>query len=329
MRALAGLTWRYGIPVSSETAEAERLFTNAWRLFRDEYPDEDGTKAGLALRFREQSKVRPCPIHFLGLWDTVKSYGGFAPVMLPHLRHNPSVTIVRHALALDERRAWFDATTWGALDSDKKPDAAMSRLDESTLEAITDTRCRRGVVLGFHADVGGGGENAATSDIALRWMLGEAANAGLKLNAMGRDLLARTCASDVPSPEDSRTAFWKCIEWIPRRAIDNSGRWPRRYCAARGPAPRVPLDHPRDKRVLFHESVPERRRPVHIPEGVTLEPAPTSRTITGAIRCVPPGGSLNTTRLFNRTSSEVLPARTPRSRCPPRSPRTGGHRLDS
>jgi len=278
VRALAGLTWRYGIPASGGAADADRLFTRAWHLFRDEYPDEDGTKTGLALRFREQSKVRECPIHFLGLWDTVKSYGGLRPVMLPHLRHNPSVAIVRHALALDERRGWFDVTTWGALDSDSQPDAAMSRLDESTLAAIRTQDVAEVWFSGCHADVGGGAGNVRTSDIALRWMLGEAADAGLKLNAMGRDFLATPRTSEVPAMNDSHTAFWRGIEWIPRRAIDNGGRWPRRFWATRGPAARTPLVHPRGQRVLFHESVAEPQRLGRVPEGVTLEPASTLRT---------------------------------------------------
>ena len=39
----------------------------------------------------EYGPLRDCPIHFLGIWDTVKSYGGFRPIILPHLRHNPIV----------------------------------------------------------------------------------------------------------------------------------------------------------------------------------------------------------------------------------------------
>ncbi len=42
----------------------------------------------------------------------MKSYGGLTPAILPHLRHNPDVSHVRHALAIDERRAWFKPTTW-------------------------------------------------------------------------------------------------------------------------------------------------------------------------------------------------------------------------
>jgi len=275
VRALAGLTWRYGIPATKDAAEAKRLFTSAWRLFRDEYPDEDGVKAGVALRFWKESKVRSCPIHFLGLWDTVKSYGGLLPVMLPHLRHNPSVAMVRHALALDERRGWFDVTTWGALDSDRAPRAAMSRLDESTLAAISTQDVVEIWFSGCHADVGGGAGNVDTSDIALRWMIGEAASAGLALNAAGRSFLATPRAPEVPTVDDSHTAFWRAIECIPRRAIDNGGRWPRRYWAKRGAAPRMPLAHTRGKKVLVHESVTELGRLGPIPDGVTLELTPT------------------------------------------------------
>ena len=278
VRALAGLTWRYGIPASRGAAEADRLFTRAWRLFRDEYPDEDGTKAGLALRFREQSKVRACPIHFLGLWDTVKSYGGLRPVMLPHLRHNPSVAIVRHALALDERRGWFDVTTWGALDSDSQPDAAMSRLDEATLAAIRTQDVAEVWFSGCHADVGGGAGNVRTSDIALRWMLGEAADAGLKLNAMGRGFLATPRTSEVPAHERLAHGLLEGHrvdsapgdrQWRPVAAEVLGDAW---TCA------RTPLIHPRGKRVLFHESVAEPQRLGRVPEGVTLEPASTLRT---------------------------------------------------
>jgi uncharacterized protein (DUF2235 family) len=94
----------------------------------------------LALR-REH---RPCPVHFLGLWDTVKSYGGLDPAILPHLRHNPIVAHVRHALALDERRAWFKPTTWGRLDSDLH--AAMTRLAPEDAETIRHPGCLRDLV---------------------------------------------------------------------------------------------------------------------------------------------------------------------------------------
>jgi uncharacterized protein (DUF2235 family) len=278
VRALGGLMWRYGIPADGGAAAAEERFGKVWPLFCDEFPDEDGRNALQASQLREQPNVRACPIHFLGLWDTVKSYGGLCPVMLPHLRHNPSVAKVRHALALDERRGWFEATTWGWLDSDRTQNAAMSRLEERDLEAITRQDVAEVWFSGCHSDVGGGGGNEHTSDIALRWMLGEAANEGLALNANGRIFLGMPLLGEKPVPYDSHTTFWKWIERLPRRAIDNCGRWPRKYCAPFGAAPRTPLAHPRDRKVLVHESVPDVRRLGQV-DGVMVELASTLRTV--------------------------------------------------
>lgn len=162
VRALAGLLHRCHLPHSVD-ADFDARFARAWDLYR---PIHEDTAATAALR-RDH---RPCGVHFLGLWDTVKSYGGLRPVLLPHLRHNPDVAHVRHALALDERRAWFKETTWGRLDLDR--DNAMTRvapgaLDHQDIAEVWFTGC--------HGDVGGGGARTDTASIALRWMLGEAA----------------------------------------------------------------------------------------------------------------------------------------------------------
>ena len=231
VRVLAAITWRYGVCASRDAARAGDLFDRAWPLFRKEFPDDDGIKARLASSFREETVC--CPIHFLGLWDTVKSYGGFRPVMLPHLRHNPSVTTVRHALAIDERRGWFDATSWGWLDSDRKDCAAASRLATEDKALIKTRNVVEVWFTGCHSDIGGGGRSDRTSDIALRWMIGEAANAGLRLNALGECFLAIPAACESPTIEDSRTAFWRGIDSLPRLAINNEGRWPHRFWAAR------------------------------------------------------------------------------------------------
>ena len=54
------------------------------------------------------------PIHFLGLWDTVSSVGwAWAPEHFQFTMNNPGVEIVRHAVALDERRVYFVQNLWG------------------------------------------------------------------------------------------------------------------------------------------------------------------------------------------------------------------------
>ena len=278
VRALAGLTWRYGLPATRDTARAATLYGKAWPLFVNEFPDDDGAKAKKALRFFEEHDQRRCPIHFLGLWDTVKSYGGLLPRMLPHLRHNPSVATVRHALALDERRGWFEATTWGWLDSDRETGTAISRLAPRDIESIEKQDVIEVWFSGCHADVGGGGRSDRSSAIALRWMLGEAQRAGLKLNTSGRCFLATSRECERPECEDSRTRPWKVIEQFPRLAIDNGGRWPRRFLAQRGASPRRPLDSVRGKIVRHHESVTDLSRFGTVPRDVELKPHPTLRS---------------------------------------------------
>ena len=277
VRTLAALTWRYGLPQSNDEETARTRFMRAWRLYTREFPDEDGAKRKKAQEFFGDGG-RPCPIRFLGLWDTVKSYGGLRPRMLPHLRHNTAVDTVRHALSLDEQRAWFELTTWGWLDSDRLKCAAQSRLTESEQQALAHQNVVEVWFDGCHSDVGGGGRSDRSSSIALRWMLGEARQAGLKLNGFGQAFQAISSACETPGIEDSRSTGWKAIDLVPRLAITNAGKWPARFLARPGASPRRPLDAIRGKTIWYHESVKDLSRFGKIPEGVALLPRPTLRT---------------------------------------------------
>jgi uncharacterized protein (DUF2235 family) len=280
VRALAGLTWRYGLPAAGDAARAGIRFAEAWPLFVNEFPDRAGINANKARQFYKDHSQRPCPVHFLGLWDTVKSYGGLAPVMLPHLRHNPSVATVRHALALDERRGWFEITTWGWLDSDQdRATAAASRLTASDATAINEQDVVEVWFAGCHSDVGGGRGSERSSPIALRWMLGEAAQARLQLNSVGERFLAVRAEHEHAQPTNSRTMAWQAIERMQRRAIDNSGPWPMTYVAEKGASPRRPEHSVRRKTIWYHESVRDLSRFKNVPDGVTLKPRHTIRTI--------------------------------------------------
>ena len=282
VRALAGLTWRYGIPSIQNRHRAANLFEQAWPMFFHEYPDECGLNAKRARKFYELQGQRECPVHFMGLWDTVKSYGGLSPVMLPHLRHNPAVKTVRHALALNERRAWFEVTTWGWLDSDREPGAASSRLSAADIEAIRQQDTVEVWFSGCHSDIGGGvcrcGTMDPTAEVALRWMLGEAKQKGLRLNAAGLDVLAMPRCQERPRPRESHNLLWRLIELKQRRAITNAGRWPETLIAPRGASPRQPLQSVRDKTIWYHESVDDVSQFGTIPADVTLKPYSTERT---------------------------------------------------
>jgi uncharacterized protein (DUF2235 family) len=98
---------------------------------------------------------RDCPIHFVGVWDTVSSIGWVSPIVLP----NPSIKTGRHAVSLDERRCFFDVTLWD------KPDPHQD------IKQVWFT--------GVHSDVGGSYPEAQSglSQLALEWRLVEAMEA--------------------------------------------------------------------------------------------------------------------------------------------------------
>ncbi len=135
--------------------------------------------AALALHFanvvakkgvRDKNGKRIIPeIRFLGLWDTVASFGIPIDFILPFQEINlgfkltvPSnVRKCFHALALNERRQSFDVT----------------RLDE----AREDDRIRELWFRGVHSDVGGGNGNTGLSSISLSWMFENAIESGLPI----------------------------------------------------------------------------------------------------------------------------------------------------
>src|SRR5262249_17837969 len=108
---------------------------------------------------------RACPVHFLGLWDTVSSVGWvFDPFTLAFTANNDSVRIVRHAISIDERRAFFRQNLWGE----------GLILPDGTAQDVKQVW-----FAGCHSDVGGSypERESGLSQIALEWMADEAVRA--------------------------------------------------------------------------------------------------------------------------------------------------------
>ena len=62
----------------------------------------------LADDFKSTFSTRDCKPWFVGLWDTVSSIGWYEnPLRLPYSANNPDIEIGRHAVSIDERRAFF------------------------------------------------------------------------------------------------------------------------------------------------------------------------------------------------------------------------------
>lgn len=127
--------------------------------------------SALALHFANQVDKLPGspPIRFLGLWDTVPSFG-VASIDLNigwDLDLPDNVLKCYHSLALDERRQSFH----------------LHRLDAAVEDADQEGRLFEVWFRGIHSDVGGGNRNTGLSSVAMAWMLNKAINCGLPIKA--------------------------------------------------------------------------------------------------------------------------------------------------
>jgi uncharacterized protein (DUF2235 family) len=208
-RAVAGMLYKVGLLTQGN----EELIPFAWDIFKRE---DDRT---LADGFRK-TFCRPVQVHFLGLWDTVSSVGwAWAPKHFQFTQNNPGVNIVRHAVALDERRAYFVQNLWG-----NQPPTDIEQV----------------WFPGVHCDIGGGyAENeSGLSAIALKWMVGQAETAGLFINQQmkatvlpQRDVSGATyVAPCVGGPlHESLKGWWWLAEFIPKRYRDPSANFATRW----------------------------------------------------------------------------------------------------
>lgn len=279
-RAVAGLLQRCGLPTADKANDPIHL-ARCWELFdppdphnavgeqtrlsREKQEEPDFTEE--VAQFRSSTGQQAVSIHFLGLWDTVKSYGTIVPVLLPLLRHNPAVRTVRHAMALDERKGWFDATTWGGLDSDKRDGGPFSRLDECVIHRLGQQCIEEVWFQGGHSSLGSGeaDDDLPNPNPALSWMLSEAILCGLRVNdeGVGCLVLHQTLGDTRPVQFKSDYLPLGLLDFFPRCTIDNGGIWPDRTCLwFRGAAPRDPAKSARSGKVRVHDTV------THLPRAV-------------------------------------------------------------
>jgi uncharacterized protein (DUF2235 family) len=228
-----------------EDAEARIIADRQRRGCSPKFPrtETDHTHDDQAAAHFRSAYSQAAGIDFLGLWDTVKAYGWLTPRSFPALRHNTSVKTVRHAPALDERRALFQMTGWA--------------------EGHPDTK--EVWFAGDHSDVGGGHDdgNSALTDASLRWMLGEATQAGLLLHDCQktrdeiRDIEAGAAQTSSATPRSLwiRRGFI-ALDCLPRRELNNADYPPDRRWRVLWPfGARRPGDHVFASTVYVHQSV--------------------------------------------------------------------------
>jgi uncharacterized protein (DUF2235 family) len=176
---------------------------------RNRYPGTISRYFELAASFKSVM-ARECKPHFIGVWDTVSSVGWIAsPIKLPYVSNNADIAIARHAVALDERRAFFRTNLWRP---GSDPNESRGPLD---LKQVW--------FAGVHGDVGGGYPEAESglSKLALEWMLDEAEAHGLIVNQPKRAEILSGAPPDPHGPiHKSLSGPWNVAEFLPRRQFD-------------------------------------------------------------------------------------------------------------
>ena len=203
-RVLAGLLHMCGLlHRGSDNLLDYAIRLYAGRDFRTAFGHRASGLAGFKATFSQR-----CPVHFLGVWDTVSTVGWiWDPASYPYTYKAHGVGAVRHAISLDERRAFFRQNRF-------KP----------------HRRVREVWFAGVHSDVGGG-YTAGTDGLAripLEWMLVEARRAGLRLDD-DRVLQAVEARAPLAAPlytvHESLKHVWHAAEVFPK--LSYSSRWKR------------------------------------------------------------------------------------------------------
>lgn len=160
---------------------------------------------------------RKVAIHFLGVFDTVKSVGWlWSPLKLPFTAKNKSIRHVRHAVAIDERRAFFRT---------------------NLLKPCPTQDFQEVWFPGVHSDIGGGykHDEQGLAQVAFHWMVKEASTTGLFVD---RGALAQVLSGTKYAAPDSKATMHHSLDW----------RW---IALEFLPQPRVPVYTDRDGRMRW------------------------------------------------------------------------------
>ncbi len=158
----------------------------------------------------KETFCRPCKPYFLGVWDTVSSVGWiYDQLKLPYTANNPDLTVLRHAVSIDERRCFFRQNLLG------------KGFEHQDIEEVW--------FAGVHSDVGGGyaERESGLAKIALDWMLREAEQHGLLVDDDERSSMLPAATNDQYAAADpgapiheSLTGPWWIAEYTPKRYYD-------------------------------------------------------------------------------------------------------------
>ena len=191
VRALAGMLHKCGLLQKG----SNNLIPYASKIYNKP------NNAGIASGFRK-TYCHDCTPYFIGVWDTVGSMGWLWGKKFFDTTFHEDVTYGYHAISVDEKRKKFPVSLW---DEERKR-------AHQTIEQVWFP--------GVHSDVGGWYIETGLSDIALKWMLDNAKDKGLRLKDGWVDKLNPNHTDLI---HESRTGLWRV--WCPAvREIPESAK---------------------------------------------------------------------------------------------------------
>ncbi|WP_442509399.1 DUF2235 domain-containing protein [Novipirellula sp. SH528] len=194
-------------------------------------------------RFRKQfsQSFDQKPFIFLGLWDTVSSVSwAYDYLSYAFTASNPSVDIVRHAVSIDEHRAFFSQNLF-------------KRRQHQDFKEVW--------FAGVHSDIGGGypEDESGLAKIALEWMLVQARDVGgvlLDDSRVKRVLVEGSGPSNAGPIHRSLTWKWWWAEFFPKQSYPSPVPLPHLF-RRRKPTTRC-LDKSDVRNCRVHESTVRR-----------------------------------------------------------------------
>jgi uncharacterized protein (DUF2235 family) len=249
-RALAGMLHSVGL-LRVGTQNLIRYAQRYWQ--KDFGPESPGGK--LCAEFKA-TLSRECPVHFIGVWDTVGSVGFINNFRtFPFTYRNPDVAHVRHAVSIDERRRCF-----------RKNLMAPAEANQDVKNVW---------FAGVHADVGGGypADQASLAKLTFEWMMREAQQCGLDLDPDACERELRRIGAP-PDPcgmlHTSLKGAWWLVELLPDRRYSFEDHQ-RHWHFLKVNEPRNVLQNATESFVYLHRSVIDRLqrcegyRPANLP----------------------------------------------------------------
>ena len=181
-RLLAGMSYRAGLMRGDATNVAPYLI-RSYMKGTDWSGDDWDVVDTFASTFSVQTEGRlSMPIHFMGLWDSVKALGLLRwDPKFPYTRQLPNARTIRHAVSIDEKRRPYE---------------------EYLVDPATKANLTEAWFAGVHSDVGGTfDDDPSLATISLKWMADGALAEGLHLDPKA---YARACAVDESLAQDGK-----------------------------------------------------------------------------------------------------------------------------